>query len=112
MALGFRLRSSLRLPALVGLLALCGTVALAGELSPDGQAARCHQIGQFARAVALERDAGTPKGEVLAKLPKGDSPARRTVEGIYRDRQVTPDQAAGMELTCLLDAARPASSPR
>ena len=43
---------------------------------------------------------------MFKKLPAGDTPARRTVEGIYRDRSITPDQAAAMELTCLIEAAR------
>jgi hypothetical protein len=88
---------------MVRVLLLAALLASTAHAADD---VRCKQIGEFARKVAQARNEGIAKEAVLAKLPAGDSPARRTVEGIYRDPAMAPDQAAGLELTCLLDAAR------
>jgi hypothetical protein len=86
---------------------LLGTSA-AAEFTNE-TAAQCRKLGEFGRAVAIDRDAGLPKDQVLKRLPTGSTPARRIVELIYSDRSMSPQDAKGLELTCLLNAAPPAA---
>lgn len=70
-------------------------------------AEHCRRIGQWARVVAQQRDAGVDQAKIVAAMPPGPSPAKSVVARIYADRTITPDTAAGLELSCLLEAPGP-----
>lgn len=104
-------RKALRTAFLGGLLTSLLLAGFAHAADFKAEAEQCKRIGQFAKQVAKQRDAGVRKEAVLAALPKGDSAAKRVIEGLFKNRTISPAEAANLELGCLLEIGKPGQTP-